>query len=164
MKIEVCSRSKMKELAGALEENAAVISIVSAEEADEKLEVFGKIKEVLPLRFNDLESETDEEGIPYGRLLPKAEDFSKLKAFVDSLDISHLFIHCHEGSSRSAALALAVWEYRKEKDLLITHQSWKPNRLVYRLACEALGIERSDLRMDSVPEEDHLRLFRNRSG
>ena len=40
------------------------------------------IQEILHLKCNDLEEEYDEEGIPYGRPLPKPEDFSVISALV----------------------------------------------------------------------------------
>ena len=158
MRIEICSRKRALQLAAEAEANTAVISVVSADEAEVQFDGFCAVGPVLHLSFNDLESEYDEEGIPYGRPLPKPADFRGLKAFADALSADCLLVHCFEGASRSAAIAAALYEYRGGTDVLCTRQTFRPNRLVYALACEALGIERGSLRYEAVMEEDGLRL------
>ena len=92
------------------------------------------------MKFNDLEKEYDEEGIPYGRPLPKSKDLNGLKEFVVQLRCDRLVVHCYEGTSRSAAVASAIWKFRGGSDTILTHQRFAPNRLVYILACKELGI------------------------
>ena len=134
MLIEICSQNR------ALEEVAKIhtkksVSIISIVSSDEKNVEFDRKK-----KFNDLEKEYDEEGIPYGRPLPKSKDLNGLKEFVEKLGCDRLIIHCYEGTSRSAAVASAIWKFRGGSDTVLTHQRFAPNRLVYILACRELGI------------------------
>lgn len=137
MTIWVCSREKAVELAGNARSRTAVISITSKEE---KNVFFPDTVSVLHLKFNDLTEEYDEEGIPYGRPLPEQKDFEGLKEFVRGLECECLIVHCHEGRSRSAAVAKAVCEFRGRKDELRFDSMPLPNPLVYALACRELGI------------------------
>ena len=61
-------------------------------------------------------------------------------AFVDALDCRRLIVHCWEGVSRSAAVALAVRAYRGGGDALSACGPLRPNPRVHALACRALGI------------------------
>lgn len=92
------------------------------------------------MKFNDLTDEYDEEGIPYGRPLPQMEDFAGLKSFVEKLTCEILIVHCFEGKSRSAAVAVAISEFRGRKDDLRIRKDALPNSRVYDLACGELGI------------------------
>ena len=134
MTIEVCSQSRAVELAAEAKDPTSVISIVSTDEADVVFAKNPNLQSVLRLRFNDLTDETDEEGIPYGEPVPAQKDFEGLKEFVDSLACGHLIIHCWEGSSRSAAVAKAVCDYRQGTDILRTGERFCPNPLVHTLA------------------------------
>ena len=87
-----------------------------------------------------MEKEYDEEGIPYGRPLPKSEDLDGLKEFAEQLTCDRLIVHCYEGTSRSAAIASAIWRFRGSTDTFLTHQKFAPNRRVYLLACKELGV------------------------
>ena len=137
MNIEICSRERALSLARELPTKVSVISITSKEEKEVDFGEEIEASSVLHLKFNDLWQEYDEEGIPYGRPLPCREDLAGLKAFVDGLDSEILIVHCWEGTSRSAAVAQAVYEYRGCRDNMHTLQSFRPNPLVYSLArCE----------------------------
>ena len=140
MIIEICSREKAFEEMARAETETAVISIVSTDEKDIILPEGANAGPVLRLRFNDLTEEYDEEGISYGRPLPKPEDFAGLKAFTDGLSCGRLLVHCWEGVSRSAAVAAAVYRARGCRDTLLTHQRFAPNPLVFTLACRELGV------------------------
>ena len=153
MIIEVCSRVGALERVKTVTDAAAVISITSLEEKDVEFERNAQIISILHLKFNDLKEEVDEEGIPYGRPLPKPENFKGLKAFpenfeglkafaddLDRLGCERLIIHCNEGVSRSAALAQAVFRYRGGRDEVKTQRPPDPNPLVYELACRELGL------------------------
>ncbi len=140
MTIDICSQAEALELAEETKEKTEIISITSLDERDVKFPDNPHIQEILHLKCNDLEEEYDEEGIPYGRPLPKPEDFSGLREFVSRLTCEYLIIHCWEGTSRSAAVAAAVYEYRGRRDTLRTRRVSAPNTLVYRLACRELGI------------------------
>ena len=137
MIIEVCSQNRaLKEVTNIQTgELVSVISIVSSDEKDVKFDCKENLCGVLHLKFNDLEKEYDEEGIPYGRPLPKSKDLNGLKEFVVQLTCDS-----YEGTSRSAAVASAIWKFRGGSDTILTHQRFAPNRLVYILACKELGI------------------------
>ena len=143
MIIEICSQKNALERAASLQEDTAIISIVSLDEKDVVFSDSDRIMGVLRLRFNDLKEECDEDGIPYGRPLPRSRDFDGLRRFVENLHCERLLIHCWEGTSRSAAVAAAVYEFRGKKDTMLTHSRFDPNPLVYILACSELGIKRS---------------------
>ena len=150
MIIEICSQKIAQERVASLQEDTAIISIVSLDEKDAAFSDNDRIIDVLRLKFNDLKEEYDEDGIPYGRPLPRSGDFNGLRSFVDNLYCERLLIHCWEGSSRSAAVAAAVYEYRGKKDMMLTHSRFNPNPLVYILACSELGIQRGRLRFKAV--------------
>lgn len=140
MIIEICSLKRAVDLAEQARVKTSVISITSKEEDDVVFPDNPHILSVLHLKFNDLTDEYDEEGIPYGRPLPQPEDLAGLKAFVSSLTCDHLIVHCREGRSRSAAVAKAVCQFRKQADELCSQEELSPNPLVYALACRELGI------------------------
>ena len=142
MIIEVCSQnSALEEVANIpAGELVSVISIVSSDEKDVEFDCTENLCGILHLKFNDLENEYDEEGIPYGRPLPKSKDLNGLIEFVVRLNCDKLVVHCYEGTSRSAAVASAIWKFRGGSDTILTHQRFAPNRLVYILACKELGI------------------------
>ncbi len=139
MIITICSQAEALELVKRVREETAVISITSLEDDDVVFPENSYITSVLHLKFNDLTEECDEEGIPYGRPLPKQEDFKGLRKFVTGLSCEDLIIHCWEGTSRSAAIAKAIYEFRGSRDVLQTRKKYAPNPLVYILACRELG-------------------------
>ena len=134
MIIEICSKNRaLEEVTNKpTGELVSVISIVSSDEKDVEFYCKENLCGVLHLKFNDLEKEYDEEGIPYGRPLPKSKDLNGL--------CDRLIVHCYEGTSRSAAAASAIWKFRGGSDTILTHQRFAPNRLAYILACKELGI------------------------
>ena len=138
MIIEICSQTKALELAETAQTKTSVISITSKEDADLVFPDNPYILSVLHLKFNDLTEEYDEEGIPYGRPLPKHEDFAGLREFINGLHCDRLIIHCYEGASRSAAVAKAVYEFRGSEDEIHSQRGLSPNPLVYSLACREL--------------------------
>ena len=142
MIIEICSQNRaLEEVTNKpTGELVSVISIVSSDEKDVEFYCKENLCGVLHLKFNDLEKEYDEEGLPYGRPLPKLQDLNGLREFVVQLDCDRLIVHCYEGTSRSAAAASAIWKFRGGSDTILTHQRFAPNRLAYILACKELGI------------------------
>ena len=140
MIINVCGRNQAIELAGQTNCKTSILSITSKEEEDVVFPDNPNILSVLRLRFNDLTEEYDEEGIPYGRPLPRAEDFDGLKAFAAGLTCELLIVHCWEGKSRSAAVAKAIHQFRGERDELCMQPDALPNPLVYELARGELGL------------------------
>lgn len=140
MVIQVCSQKEALALASEVSEKMAIISIVSTEDADLSFPANPSVEAILHLKFNDLVSEADEDGFPYGRPLPQFSDFSGLKDFVDSLTCDRLIVHCWEGASRSAAVAQAVYDVRGRRDAFQPGPVFRPNPLVYGLVCQALEI------------------------
>ncbi len=56
-----------------------------------------------------------------------------------------IFICCDSGESRSSALAAALILYKGEDDLYIWQSTeYHPNRLVFKVMCQTLGIAISD--------------------
>lgn len=140
MIIEVCGRAEAVERVAAAREAISVISITSTDEPAVAFPPNEHLLGVLRLRFNDLTSAWDEEGLPYGRPLPQMEDFDGLSSFVRGLQGQRLIVHCWEGVSRSAAVAMAIYEYRGRQDQLVTQERTSPNPRVYALARRALGM------------------------
>ena len=59
--------------------------------------------------------------------------------------VKHIYSACDGGQSRSAGIAAAIVRYLGGEDLGIWDSPYyKPNPLVYRLTCEAFGIEVTD--------------------
>lgn len=140
MTITINSQPEALELTEKAQTGTAVISITSLGGKDVKFPDNPHIQAVLHLKCNDLTEEYDEEGIPYGRPLPKQEDLAGLREFVTRLSCEHLIVHCWEGTSRSAAVAKAVYEFRGGVDEIRAGRVLSPNPLVYTLACRELGI------------------------
>ena len=141
MIIQVCSQAEALALAAEVREKTAVISITSTGDEDLVFPDNSEIEAILHLKINDLVSEFDEEGLPYGRPLPQLSDFSKLRDFVTELTCDRLIVHCWEGASRSTAVARAIFEFRGGRDELLPGLRFAPNPLVYSLACQALRKE-----------------------
>ena len=146
MIIQICSQAEAIALAGSIPMKTSIISITSKEDGDVLFPDNSNIDAVLNLKLNDLTQDVDEEGIPYGRPLPKAEDLTGLKAFVEGLSCDCLIVHCWEGVSRSAAVAKAIYEFRGKTDVLRADRALLPNPLVYTLARWELKHESSSLR------------------
>jgi len=140
MIIQVCSQAEALDLAAEAHEKTAVISITSTDDEDLSFPDNPCVEAVLHLKFNDLVSEYDEEGFPYGRPLPRLEDFILFRDFVIHLTCDRLIIHCWEGASRSAAVAQAIYAFRGSRDQLLPGPQFTPNPLVYSLVCQALGL------------------------
>ena len=140
MIIEICSLARAVELAETAREKTSILSITSKEEKDVVFSDNPNILSVLRLKFNDLPAEYDEDGRPYGRPLPRQEDLAGLMVFADGLQCRYLIVHCWEGTSRSAAVAKAIYEYREGTDEIRAQKGVSPNPLVYGFACRELGI------------------------
>ena len=160
MIIEICSQTMAVDSVAEAQERTAIISIVSTEDKDVPFPDAPNIGPILRLKLNDLTKEYDEDGMPYGRPLPQPEDFFGLKAFGAQLRCERLIVHCWEGSSRSAAVAAAVYEFRGCSDTMRTYQRFAANPLVYKLACRELEIRPGELRYTLIPDGDHLRIER----
>ena len=142
MIIQVCSQAEALALAATVRERTAVVSITSTGDEAVTFPPNPHIEAILHLQFNDLVSAYDEEGLPYGRPLPELRDLDGLTSFVAGLTAERLVVHCWEGTSRSAAVAQAVYESRGRRDELRRGPRFSPNPLVYRLARRALGMDK----------------------
>ena len=138
MLIQVCSQARALTLAAEAQEKTAILSITSTGDEEVAFPENANIQSILHLKVNDLVSAYDEEGFPYGRPLPEPGDFEGLKAFVSSLRCERLIVHCWEGTSRSAAVAKAIYESRGCRDQLLPGPRFDPNPLIYDLARQAL--------------------------
>ena len=154
MIIEICGQETAVSLVADARERTSVISITSTEDGDVAFPANENVAAILRLRFNDLTETYDEEGFPYGRPLPEQRDFVGLKTFLDALVGERLIVHCWEGTSRSAAVATAIFEARGGVDHLKTHGRYAPNPRVYALACRELGIPLRGLNYRAVPDGD----------
>ncbi|MBE7018235.1 MAG: hypothetical protein E7420_08865 [Ruminococcaceae bacterium] len=68
-----------------------------------------------------------------------AETANFIKALPENLDT--LFACCDSGESRSAAMAAAIMRFLHLDEMRIwTFPGYHPNKLVYLLLCEALGV------------------------
>ena len=124
----------------------SIISITS-----KKKDYYAELKEseylvdLLRLQFNDLDADTK-----YIEA-PKKEDFVGLKEFIDNLKSNILIVHCGAGVSRSAGVMAAILEYLEVEDYnIFDEKKFMPNRLVYRLAKEELGIGKNQEYYDEV--------------
>ena len=160
MRIEIASRADALAFIRVAAEKTAVISITSTDEPDAVFPDHPNLTAILRIRCNDVTDAYDEEGVPYGRPVPKPEDFSGLRAFVSGLCCERLIVHCWEGVSRSAAIAAAIYEYRGCRDELRTRQRFSPNPLVYALARRALGVPEHDLTYAAMPGDGPERIVK----
>ena len=93
------------------------------------------LKDIFRLQFNDME-------VPFKDFdIPRQNDFDGLKDFVDNLNCELLIIHCYAGVSRSAGVAGAVCQYLGIDKNIFDSKNYDPNLLVYKLACNELGIK-----------------------
>lgn len=97
---------------------------------------------MLPLQFDDVWEGVEEEG----DILPDEEDIDDVLDFVERCvanNKSHLLIHCYQGISRSAAIAVIVYAYLDEgnpyKQVLRIRQDARPNPLILDLGEQVLG-------------------------
>ena len=91
-----------------------------------------------------------------------AELAARVADFVKMLEsdptVENLYSVCDGGQSRSAGIAAAIVRYLGGEDLGIwDNPHYKPNPLVYRLTCEALGMEVTDEDMTYLVEINEKR-------
>lgn len=102
---------------------------------------------ILELHFNDIERQYKDYQIP------KKEDFKELKKFIDNYKntVDEIVVHCHAGISRSSATASAICRYLNIDDSFIWDSyMYHPNRLVFKLALEQLGISLNDYEIEKL--------------
>ena len=86
---------------------------------------------------------------------PVKEDFMGLKEVIDSWNTGILIVHCGAGVSRSAGVMAAILEYLQVTDYdIFNDKRHIPNRLVYRLASQELGIGKGNEYFENVFKEE----------
>lgn len=147
MKITVMSRNEA--IAYSLREKIPACVIVSISCINDEYPSFisskyrsSKIKDVFPMKFNDLEKDY---GIAKDRFrAPVQKDLNGLKDFIDKYkdQVEEIVVHCAAGISRSSAVAAAIALYLEEdeKAIIWNNYKYRPNRLVYKLTRNEFGI------------------------
>lgn len=121
--------------------NVAVLAVSSYDIDEEKLNGF---RSTLFLNFADVICSTDPSAFSKTTAERIAEYIKGLPTELDSL-----FICCDSGESRSTAIAAAIMRYNGFQEMDIwTNPHYHPNRLVYKLLCDALGLRVTDKEID----------------
>ena len=120
-------------------DRSAVIVSTSHEPRWKYIEMF---RESLVMSYDDVIDPKDSCAFNT-ELAAKVADF--VKRVESDPAVENLYSVCDGGQSRSAGVAAAIVRYLGGEDLGIWDSPYyKPNPLVYRLTCEALGIEVTD--------------------
>ena len=149
LKISVMSEKEAVWYSKKATQSYQMISITSKGEATADIKESGYLKGILRLQFNDIESDIN------GVKAPVKEDFIGLKEFIDSWNTGILIVHCGAGVSRSAGVMAAILEYLQVTDYdIFNDKRHIPNRLVYRLASQELGIGKGNEYFENVFKEE----------
>lgn len=142
MNITICG---LKEVLEQIDETDCTISIVAPGYSfirPEELYQFGEW--LLELEFDDTWVEVEEPG----DVFPQEEDIYKVIDFVERClhnDKLNLLIHCHEGISRSTAIAAVVYAYLGEPcpymRVLEERENAQPNIYILDLAAEIFKVD-----------------------
>lgn len=100
-----------------------------------------KIKGVLRLWFDDIDKPIK------GCNMMCVIDSEAIVSFVNTYKdkVNNILIHCTAGISRSAAVGCSIARYLNGDDTYLWSSGrYMPNKHVYKLMCEALGLEYSD--------------------
>lgn len=131
-----------------LDKKVAIVSITCLDDSLPKFNMNNEnILGILELHFNDIERQYKDYQIP------KKEDFKELKQFIDNHKniVDEIVVHCHAGISRSSATASAICRYLNVDDSFIWDSyMYHPNRLVFRLALEELGVSLNDYEIEKL--------------
>ena len=114
-----------------------------------------KIENVLKLHFSDVDYCDDNS---YGIVVPPcAKDFHGLKKYIEKLKKrsalglpEQLIVCCTCAISRSPGLAAALCDYFGIPNDFWTNKVYHANLLVYKLACDELGIHKTKEELDSL--------------
>lgn len=130
--------------------DAAVSVVILSTSHEPKWGHLDRFAESLVLSYDDVIDPDD----PYAYTAKLAEQVASLvKRVENDPTITGIYSVCDGGQSRSAGIAAAVVRYLGGEDLGIWDSPhYKPNPLVYRLTCEALGIEVTDEDMTYLVE------------
>lgn len=117
--------------------NVSVLAVSSYDIDEEKLVAF---RSKLLLNFADVTSGTDFSAFTKAKAESITEYVKELPGNLDTL-----FICCDSGESRSTAMAAAISRYNGSDEMKIwRNPHYHPNPLVYKLLCDAFGIQVSD--------------------
>lgn len=101
------------------------------------------IKEVLTLQFDDIsEKEHEVEGLK----LMNEYQANRIWCFINKHrnKVKNIIVHCTAGISRSGAIGCVLARYLNGDDnYLLATGKYIPNKHVYKLMCEAFGLEYS---------------------
>ena len=118
-----------------------------------------KIKDILYLWFDDIwEKEHEDEDLK----LMRKTDAIKIKMFIDTYKykVNNIIVHCTAGISRSGAVGCVLARYLNGDDnYLLATGKYIPNKHVYKLMCEVLGLDYSE---DMFKEKLRIRNKGNR--
>lgn len=147
MKITIMSQDNAIKYSKETSNNILIVSITS--NINEKVNFEGNnIHNIFRMYFNDIEYDI---GLYKA---PSKNDFMGLKNFLDKNlndSIDEVVVHCHAGISRSSACASAITRYLKMDDTNIWRSDkYIPNKLVYILSLNELGINISDEELISL--------------
>lgn len=138
--ILVCPMTRVAEMAQA-HKPRRMLSLVGGDDAVQRPPSI-RPQDHLTLRFNDIAEPLE------GHVLPSIEHVARALGFAAGGD-GPILVHCYAGVSRSTAMAYAIACAREpgrcERELALTLRRLSPtatpNRLIVRLADEALGRE-----------------------
>lgn len=149
MNFKVMSKSDAQAYSALIEEKAIIISITDVSDSDATFFVNPNIKDILRLKFDDVESDTPNH--------ISREQAKRIIEFVSQHinDIDLILVHCGAGISRSAGVCAALMLIINGNDRDIFECSkYCPNRTCYRYVLDAYygGYEE-----DSMVEEKFKR-------
>lgn len=132
MNFKVMSKSDAQAYSALIEEKAIIISITDVSDSDATFFVNPNIKDILRLKFDDVESDTPNH--------ISREQAKRIIEFVSQHinDIDLILVHCGAGISRSAGVCAALMLIINGNDRDIFECSkYCPNRTCYRYVLDA---------------------------
>lgn len=114
--------------------NRILISIIGDVESSLEMEVKDRYKDVLELRFCDLDFVPSKDHDLYGLSVFDSEKYYKIKDFIEEYKNENIDIHCSAGVSRSSAVAIGICFIKNDielfKNTIKNHKNMRPNELV----------------------------------
>lgn len=151
MELLILSELNMIKQVDSLTKNTAIISIFHPKSIKIQLSSKPFVKGQFIMSFHDADIG---EAYHTGLTPPKQKNFNGLKLFIDTIknDVEQFIVHCPGGISRSAGVGAAICEYLNIDNSIWTTRIYHPNLLVYKLACNELGITKTQKEMDKAFE------------
>lgn len=132
-----------------LEDDCIIISINEVRGSMSNLAFNSKVKDILRLRFDDIEPKVVERLVKTNKAEREYILFTKemallIKDFINmwvNKGINKIIVHCAAGVSRSGAVACTLSRYYNGSDISYFSKGCVyPNELVYELMCKALDL------------------------